>query len=492
MENRSRHVWDMVTALRSKSFQKSLFLSIGGIFLLFAICFTVYQFQREREYKIDILHSRLQMYNYEMMESLGREGILTDSVFSYYTQLHRIDRMRVTIIGIDGKVLLDNNCKEVDSMSSHLQRREVQMALKDGSGYDIKRTSESTHETYFYSATRFGDLIVRSAVPYSAKLTASLRADNTYLYFTLVLTLLLGIVLYINTRRISSHISYLRQFAADAERGKDLDHELERRLPDDELGEISHTIITLYWKLRHSEEEKLRIKRQLTQNAAHELKTPASSIHGYLESILDNPDMPEAQRLHFLQRCYAQSERMNKLLLDMSALTKLDEMDSGSVSRQANFKSVDVVSLIENVLEDTALQLQSNGIVATVEAPQQVTVYGDNSLLYGIFRNLIDNAIAYALGATELKIKCEEVMNGNTRFYKFAVSDNGPGVSSEHLPLIFERFYRVDKGRSRKLGGTGLGLAIVKNAVAAHGGTVKAEPTPGGGLTISFVLQAEP
>lgn len=478
----------MATALRSKSFQKNLFFSIGGIFIIFAISFGIYQYQREKEYKIDILHSRLQMYNYEMIQSLGEKGIVDDSLFTAYTQLHSFSRMRVTIINTSGRVLCDNFYADVDSLPSHLKRLEVQEALHKGSGYDIKRVSQSTHETYFYSATRFGNLVVRSAVPYSAALTASLEADNTYIYFTVAITLLLGIALYWNTRRISRHIGYLREFAVKAEGGAQLDHELERRLPDDELGEISHTIITLYWKLRHSEGEKVRIKRQLTQNAAHELKTPAASIHGYLESILDNPNMDVDKRQHFLERCYAQSERMNKLLLDMSALTKLDEMDNKGVSRKDEYRQVNVLTVIKNALDDTALQLQEKGIVPVLNTPEQVIIQGDQSLIYSIFRNLIDNSVAYATGATKLSIHCvEEDCNGKL-YYSFTVSDNGSGVDPIHLPHLFERFYRVDKGRSRKLGGTGLGLAIVKNAVAAHDGTTTAQMSPDGGLAIKFSL----
>lgn len=472
----------MATALRSKSFQRNLLFSIGGIFLLFAICFIVYQHQREKEYKIDILHSRLQMYNYEMLQTLGKEGILNDTLFISYIRQHNTDSMRVTIIDTQGRVLQDNDYQKVDSLSNHLQRLEVQQALVNGNGYDIKRTSQSTHETYFYSATRFGDLIVRSAVPYSAELTESLKADNSYIYFTIVLTLLLGFALYWNTHRISRHIGYLREFAVKAEEGDTLDHELERQLPDDELGDISHTIIALFWKLKHSEEEKTRIKRQLTQNAAHELKTPAASIHGYLESILENQEMPQETRQHFLERCYAQSERMSKLLQDMSVLTKLDEMEKHDTY------PVNVLTLIQNVLDDTALQLQEKKIEVSLDAPKQVELPGDPSLLYSIFRNLIDNSIAYATDATWLKIQCEEETQEGKHFYAFAISDNGPGVASQHLEHLFERFYRVDKGRSRKLGGTGLGLAIVKNAVAVHGGTTTAENTPGGGLTIRFTL----
>ena len=428
----------MATALKSKSFQRNLLFSIGGVFLLFAVCFSVYQYQREKEYKIDILHSRLQMYNYEMVQTLGEDSLTNNRLFCDYVERHNMEGLRVSIIDKNGRVILDSYEPQLDSLGNHLERTEIQQALHDGNGYDIKRLSQSTHETYFYSATRFGNTIVRTAVPYSAELTRSLQADNTYIYFAVALTLLLGIM--------------------------------------------------LYWKLRHSEEEKVRIKRQLTQNAAHELKTPAASIHGYLESILDNPDMPEDKKKHFLERCYAQSERMNKLLFDMSTLTKLDEMDNNISKPNYEYRHVNVLQIMQNALDDTALQLQEKGITPSLNVPQHIEVQGDASLIYSIFRNLIDNAIAYATGATCLKIACSEVENEGRHFYEFTISDNGQGIEPQHLDHIFERFYRVDKGRSRKLGGTGLGLAIVKNAVAVHGGTTTAQLTPGGGLTIRFTL----
>lgn len=465
-----------------RSFQRNLFFSIGGIFLVFAICFSIYQYHREKNYKIDILHSRLQMYNYEMMQSLGEEGIMEDSLFDDYMHSHVIDRLRVTVIDIHGNVIHDN-CTELDSLqSNHLLREEVKEAMIKGNGYDIKRTSQSTHETYFYSATRFGNLIVRSAVPYSTELTDSLKVDNAYLLFAIALTLLLGFVLYLNTRRISRHIGYLREFAVKAERGEELDHELERRLPDDELGDISHTIITLFWKLRHSEEDKQRIKRQLTQNAAHELKTPTASIHGYLESIISNPNMPQDKRQHFLERCYAQSTRMTKLLLDMAQLTQLDEMPAALTRNADSVNLIDIIPIINNVLDDTALQLQEKGIEKNVELPSRIIISSNlnepEGAIYSLFRNLVDNTIAYATSATRMSITYKDG--------EFVVADNGCGVPIQHLPHLFERFYRVDKGRSRKLGGTGLGLAIVKNVVLAHRGTITAETTPGGGLTVRF------
>ena len=426
----------MATVLNIKPFQKRLFFSIGGIFLLYAVCFGVYQHSREKAYKTDILHSRLQMFNYGLYQQAGAQGIVSDSVVAHYIRLNDIEGLRVTVIDTCGLVIVDCGSDTSAARSNHLERREVKDAVAFGSGYDIKRTSESTRETYFYSATRFDGVVVRSAVPYSAALTQSLRPDSSYIFFATAVTLLLSVVLYCITRHIS----------------------------------------------RRSEEDKLRIKRQLTQNAAHELKTPAASINGYLESIIDNPDMPDEKRRHFLERCYAQSGRMCKLLKDMAQLSHLDEIPSLPPRKKSSKRFCDIVPIVRAVIDDTAPQLLQKGIVSEVNLPDKIVIESplDNpeDVFYGVFRNLVDNAVAYAAGASYLKI-CYE---GGV----FTVADNGAGVPDEHLPYIFERFYRVDKGRSRKLGGTGLGLAIVKNAVTVHSGTISAHQTPGGGLTVSF------
>ena len=165
----------------------------------------------------------------------------------------------------------------------------------------------------------------------------------------------------------------------------------------------------------------------------------------------------------------------------MSQLNRLDEMP---MTLSEHSSSVDIVPIIKTVLEDTSLQLKENGIESTMELPEKIIITSPlaeaGDVLYSVFRNLVDNAIFYATGATKIRIAYK---NG-----EFSFSDNGIGVSPKHLSYLFERFYRVDKGRSRKMGGTGLGLAIVKNAVTAHGGTITALTTPGGGLTIKFKL----
>jgi len=167
----------------------------------------------------------------------------------------------------------------------------------------------------------------------------------------------------------------------------------------------------------------------------------------------------------------------------MSMLTRLDEIKEEG--RKTN-DTVIIAKVVENVLADTSQQLEDKGIERVVEIDNSVIVRGDAELIYGIFRNLVDNAIAYATGATRIEIKASR---GELGFFRFTFADNGVGVEPQHLSHLFERFYRVDKGRSRKMGGTGLGLAIVRNSVIAHGGTITAERNEGGGLEICFTLK---
>ena len=192
--------------------------------------------------------------------------------------------------------------------------------------------------------------------------------------------------------------------------------------------------------------------------------------------------MSEEQKKHFIERCYAQSIRMSKLLYDMSALTKMDE-----AGRLQMCESINISSLVASIMEDAELDVKKRNMKVVIDIPSDTVVKGDMTLLYSIFRNLADNAIAYAGEGALLKIQCAD--KGDR--YMFTVADNGPGVEPQHLAHLFERFYRVDKGRSRKLGGTGLGMAIVKNAIVLHGGNVVAKQTPGGGLTIEFDIKKD-
>ena len=222
------------------------------------------------------------------------------------------------------------------------------------------------------------------------------------------------------------------------------------------------------------------MRRELTQNISHELKTPVASILGYMETILDNPDMEEKTRQQFIKRSHTQAEQLTALLQDLSTLNRMD------YSAQAlDREPTDISQIVKDLIDETNLRLAAKGMTFDNRLPDGITILGNASLLYGIFRNLTDNAINYAGERTVITLSAIELADR----WMFSFSDNGIGVAEEHLPRLFERFYRIDKGRSRQMGGTGLGLAIVKNAVLLHGGTIFVRNNAGGGLCFNFGLK---
>ena len=229
------------------------------------------------------------------------------------------------------------------------------------------------------------------------------------------------------------------------------------------------------------QEEEYKMKRQLTQNIAHELKTPVSSIQGYLETLLYNDNIEASKQKFFLERCYSQSLRLTDLLQDISVLNRLEE-----ASGMFEITDVNINKMIEEIEKECAQKIESKGITTKVILPENAMIHGNYSLLYSIFRNLYDNAIAYAGDGIKIKLNCYKE---DDSYYYFSFADNGTGIPEEHLNRIFERFYRVDKGRSRKIGGTGLGLSIVKNAVLFHKGQISAKSTLGKGTTFLFTLK---
>ena len=583
--------------IRLLTFSRKLFLSVITLFVAFAACFMLFQYQREKSYKTELLNTQLQNYNEQLYSYMADAGSL-DSLKNYI-MTHMIPNLRVTIITPEGKVIFDSTDKNLDEFQNHSSRKEVQDALMYGSGYAINRFSESIDgEEFFYSAKYFPKhrIIIRSALPYNVSLTEHLEADMGYVWFTILICIVLMVIFYRFTYKLGKSITNLQQFALKADKNEPIDMDILRTFPKNELGEISQHIITIYKRLHRAkealyiereklishlqtsheglgvftkerkeilvnslftqyinnisdrnlgstdeiftipelkpiieflnknegnyskeekrtalhlnknartftieciifqdlsfeisinditqEEEQARLKRQLTQNIAHELKTPVSSIQGYLETILSNPNIPKETVRTFLERSYAQSNRLTTLLRDISVLTRMDEAPE-MMEREA----VNLSLVVENIINEVALGLEEKCIKVINLMPQALMINGNHSLLYSIFRNLMDNAIAYAGTNIHITINC---FREDDTFYYFSFSDSGVGVEEEHLTRLFERFYRVDKGRSRKLGGTGLGLAIVKNAVLFHGGTIFAKNAPNGGLEFVFTLQ---
>lgn len=462
-----------------------LYISVTALFLIYAVCFMVFQQNREKQYKIDTLNLKLQTYNQRMHEALVLQDNKSEQTLNNFVKTHAEHNIRVTLIDRRGRVFYDNIFKDYARIGNHANRTEFIQAVKTGQGQTVDRNSSTLRHDYFYSATYFpkDGYIIRTALPYDNDLARSLQADQHYIWFSIVVILLLTLLLYRFISRLGRNITQLQTFAERADQNESLETEELIDFSDDELGEIAERIIKIYRRLQSTRQEQDILKRQLTQNIAHELKTPVAGIQGYLETILENPDMPDGTQRQFLTRCHAQSERLTSLLNDISILNRLDD-GAPSMQRQP----VEINRLIDQIEEETCLQLQAHGMTFSNQLPAGITISGNRSLLYSIFRNLTDNAIAYAGHGTTITLYAQPMADR----WQFCFSDNGVGVANEHLRRIFERFYRIDKGRSRQNGGTGLGLSIVKNAVLFHGGSIQARNLPEGGLQFLFTLRREP
>ena len=578
---------------RNIPFSQKLFWSIFFIFLGFTGCFFIFQYQREAEFAQEKLDTVLKTYNHQLHYRLLHDTThQVDSIVKNFLDEIPNKDIRVTIIDPSGNVLFDNSADET-GLPNHNNREEVQEARRMEKRSFAIRLSETTGIRYFYSASNINNYIYRTALPYDPDTKGILAINNDFIYFMAIMVAIFIIVLSRYSRRIGQTIAKLRDFARNIRDVKQDDKEYV--FPNDELGDISKQIVTLYHKqqkakndlamereklIKHfqysregfamftddgqeilsnilyiqfanliadedihaaeevidlpellpirkflekqksatrkrvlretvtidkagkiflvecmlflnnsyeisindisRQEEESRMKRQLTQNVAHELKTPVSSIQGYLETIISNPDLPEDKRAFFLDRCYAQSTRLTGLLQDISVLNRLEE--AGDLF---DLTEIDLTKLITDISRECEQRMKTKSISCRLRLPDSLPIHGNYSLLYSIFRNLFDNSIAYGGENITISVNCYKQ---DEKFYYFNFSDNGVGVEEKHINRIFERFYRVDTGRSRKLGGTGLGLSIVKNAVIFHKGQISAKSILGKGISFLFTL----
>lgn len=228
-----------------------------------------------------------------------------------------------------------------------------------------------------------------------------------------------------------------------------------------------------------AKEKTRRLKQEMTGNIAHELRTPVTSIRGFLEILLNN-QLSEEKRNEFLERAYSQTKTLSELISDMSLLTKIDEKQEGY-----DFSNININQLVAKVYSDTSSVLAEKNISFTAEIPEGLKIKGNEGLLYSVFHNLTDNTVRYAGENTDIIIKVVEIKD---RMAYFSFADNGKGIDEQHLNRLFERFYRVSEGRTRDTGGSGLGLSIVKNAIQFHGGSITVRNGSYKGLEFLFKL----
>lgn len=413
------------------TYQRKLTLSFLLVFGLFTVGVTVFEHARARRYRTEALEEKLDAYSEVVEVWLEHNDWRMDEMPAIMPS-----NLRITIIDRDGTVAFDNLFSEPSALDNHHDRPEIVAAEKNGTGYDI-RTSATNSLTYLYYAKTFDGGFIRVALPYDVDVRSLLKPDNAFFYFAIVL-FIVGLVL----------VHYFGNYYGRMER---------------------------LW----IGEKTRRLKREMTGNIAHELRTPVTSIRGYLETILETPLTSEQQR-NFTEKAYNQTLNLSELIRDIGLLTKIEEMPSG-----ADFGPVDLREVLERVESDLKDDMSRRGIVLKNDLPAGVVIDGNESLLYSVFRNLTDNAIKYAGPDVGITVGVVGRKDGKIRL---SFADTGKGIADEQqLERIFERFYRIDAGRTRDNGGSGLGLSIVRNAILIHGGSIEAVNRPEGGL--EFVIR---
>jgi two-component system OmpR family sensor kinase/two-component system phosphate regulon sensor histidine kinase PhoR len=558
-----------------------------------------FQYEREKKYRTAQLENTLDNITEITWRFIEQNQLFSNNQLERIREIENIipqPDTRITIIAKNGNVLYDSFVSDYQSMENHLVRPEIQKALQHSKGTNI-RTSSTTKVDYYYYAKQFPGYFIRTAVVYNVAIKNFLQAEKFYIVFIVMVFTGIGVILYLVTGKLSSAITKLQDFSIKAGKNELVGH--DTTFPDNELGIIGSQITRIYNNLKKTkdelsnEKEKLLnhlnvlnegiaffspekeiilsnsqffqyinfiskkpvtsptdifaigdfkklnrflnnhtglnyslgfeslpkfedvvsrderyykiesivfadnsfeilitdisrlerrrlLKQQLTSNIAHELKTPLASIKGYLETLLENPPENREKQKYFLQKAYSQSERLTHLINDVSLLNNIE--DAGELFR---FQPTDIKKVIDEVYENFANRMEEKNIRFTDDVNSGVIVNGNAALLFSIFQNFVENSINYAGPDIEISIR---VYHEDDKHYYFSYADTGAGIPKEHLPRIFERFYRVDHGRTREMGGTGLGLAIVKNAVQLHKGEISARNRPKGGVEFLFSL----
>ena len=402
--------------------------------------------------------------------------------------------MRITLIEKDGHVFFESSLPDslMQRMENHLYRPEVQAALNAGVG-DNSRHSATLDIDMVYAARlvdyRESNIPLFNHLGFVRVGLSSMLVGRQVktIWFMVILGGVIAIVsILVVSRLVSAKITRpLTDIAGIVSEIKAGD--LNRRLPvysDDEIGRLAELINEMTEKLRDDIERLRKLERfrsEFLGNVSHELRTPIFSLKGFLETLLDGAIEDKAVNAKFVAKAYHHAGRLDALLTDLIEISRIESGDM-----KMSFRYFDVVGFLETVREDFADEAAAKNQDLKLETPEkEMLAFGDKDRLRQALGSMVDNAIKYSPAGATVLLKAAEA----DEKIRISVVDNGPGIPSEHLPRIFERFYRVDKNRSREVGGTGLGLAIAKHIVEAHQSTIHVESNVGRGSAFSFDLK---
>lgn len=393
------------------------------------------------------------------------------------------DAIRITVIDTQGRVWADTDIEGIRELENHLEREEIREALQGGSGYST-RYSDTLHKNMLYVAgpSQKADYIIRVAVTYDGMRE---YVKTIFPAVSLGVAVAFAIALIMGLRFTNTVIRPLYEISAQMEKvhTEELDFHF-RNYRYEELNVISRAMMKLAEEVRNHirqiENEK-KIRQEFFSNASHELKTPITAIRGYTE-LLDNGFVQDEEtRSNFIQRILKTTHQMTTLIDDILMISRLEARDA-----EVTFSQVRMQPLVEEIfeaLEPIAAQYQ----VALWQDCEPLAIEASARQLRELLMNLVSNGIKYNHPGGNVWVS----IHRKAEWLLIEVKDDGTGISEKDQPRVFERFYRVDKGRSKKMGGTGLGLSIVKHIVEFYEGDIQLKSEPGKGSSFNIRIPME-
>lgn len=477
---------------RRLSYHWQLFIPFVTTLWVMLVAFAIWETDSRRKAQVEQLRAQLDMVSARVIDAYERDldmGEFLKFSTDYFRKSPIYKSLRVSIYK-DGVRI--KNFGDPIALSREEYTRAAGFTPTPGleTVPDPDRTDKDNNFYYTCSPSKDGRVLVYTVVPLDPSIFMMRTETKVFLLVLLFVTIVLTIFAYFSTRYFGRNIKILHKLAVTAAENKPLQ---QQDFPHDELGDISRQIVELHNQrilaFERSEqehavalnaiEERARNKRQLTNNINHELRTPIGVIKGYLDTIIENPDMDSSSRMHFIRKAQEHVNRLVNLIADVSSITRLEEGAEMISTEELNFHDL-AYTVANDLKESGALK----GMTFELKIPVECRVEGNYNLLTGVLNNLAKNAANYSKGTTVTL----EQLGEDKHSYTFSFRDDGVGVKDEHLPHLFERFYRIDSGRARKAGGTGLGLPIVHNTIVAHGGSIEVRNRKDGLSGLEFVF----
>ncbi|MCR4694754.1 MAG: two-component sensor histidine kinase [Pseudobutyrivibrio sp.] len=373
-----------------------------------------------------------------------------------------IEELRVTWVAEDGTVLYDNDTS-ADLLANHNDRPEIQEAFADGVGEEVRKSDTMNKNTFYYAILLDNGTVLRVAMDAQSLWSVFVSVAPV---ITLIIFIIIAVCVVISHLLTKQLLKPIEIMVSNLE-NSDYESPYKELDPLSDMLRTQHTDVLAAAKAR----------QDFTANVSHELKTPLTAISGYAE-LLEGEMVSGEKQSHFYQEIHKNADRLLALINDIIELSELDR-----VNRELAFERIDLYEVAQDCVKELEVNARLKDITIAIEGKESA-IRGNKELIKELTENLVQNAIRYNNPGGKVLVSVNTIDNSTC----LIVKDNGIGIPAADQQRVFERFYRVDKSRSKATGGTGLGLAIVKHIVEIHDAKIELDSAPGVGTTISVLF----